>query len=85
MGTVESRIEFIDAAAESPIYSNEYRGYYEKETGGGLEKTWTEVMELALENMIDSVVKDPELAKALYSHATPENTNTEIFEPAREQ
>ena len=60
----------MDAATDTSIYANDYRGYYEKETAGGLENTWTEVMELALENMIDSVVKDPELAKALRGNAT---------------
>lgn len=65
MGTVESRVEFTNTATGSIIYANDYRGYYEKETGGGLEKTWTEVMKLALENMIDSIVKDPALALAL--------------------
>ncbi len=78
MGTVESRIEFMDAATDASIYANDYRGYYEKETPGGLENTWTEVMELALENMIDSVVKDPELAKALRANARNTGARPEV-------
>lgn len=65
MGTVSCELEFIDPATGNLVYEREYQGYYEKETGGGLERTWTEVMQLALENMIDSIVKDPNLRTAL--------------------
>jgi uncharacterized lipoprotein YajG len=74
MGTVESKIDFVDSTTNSSIYENVYHGYYEKETAAGLEGTWTEVMELALENMIDSIVKDPELAKALDRNANAADT-----------
>ena len=65
MGTVATTLEFVDSASQTSIYQSDYQGYYEKKAAGGLEQTWTDVMELALENMIDSIVKDPQLAKAL--------------------
>lgn len=65
MGTVEATLEFVDNATQTTIYQSDYQGYYEKVAAGGLEKTWTEVMQLALENMIDSIIKDPQLAKSL--------------------
>jgi len=70
MGTVTCDISFTDKLSNELIYQKEYVGNYEKETGGGLEATWTEVMSLSLENMIDSMIKDPRLVAALKANAT---------------
>lgn len=65
LGTVACHLELREASEHELIYTKDYHGHYEKEAMAGLYGTWEEVMELALENMIDSIVKDPELAIAL--------------------
>jgi hypothetical protein len=64
MGSVNCDISFVDKTTGEIIHSKSYLGHYEKETGGGWTETWTEVMNFALSNMVDSMVKDPKLASA---------------------
>lgn len=63
MGSVAADMEFIDSTTGQTFHSERYLGHYEVETAGGLEGTWTDVMNLALEKMIDAIMKDGDLAK----------------------
>ena len=52
------------------IYKSKYSGNYSDTKAGGLEKTWTEVMNKALDKLIESIVLDEELAAALNARLT---------------
>jgi hypothetical protein len=63
-GAVESRTGFVEATNRSSIYPKANCAPQNKQTGGSLEHICIEVAEGSPENMIDSIVNDPELAKA---------------------
>lgn len=65
MGDVQCTLTFTDATTNDTIYESQYSGSYKKKTGGGLEKTWTEVMNGALKKLIEDIVFDEDLAEAL--------------------
>lgn len=65
IGDVQCTINFIDTSTNETIYSSDYSGTNKKKTGGGLEKTWTEVMGKAIDNFIEGIVYDEDLAEAL--------------------
>ncbi len=64
-GDIQCTLNFIDTKSNKSIYTSNYSGNYSKKTGGGLEKTWTEVMSQALDKLIEDVIFDEELAEAL--------------------
>jgi len=65
IGNVEADLEFTDAKSGKAIHKGHYSGTYSKKTGGGLEATWTDVMNQALEKMVEDVMFDEELVEAL--------------------
>ena len=66
MGSVSATLQFIDLNTNQTFHTNDYIGNYELESmAAGLEGAWTNAMELALENMIDSIMTDSELARKL--------------------
>jgi hypothetical protein len=67
IGDVQATLEFIDKATRQQIYKSKYTGSYNEAKGGGLEKTWTLVMNKAIDKLVESIVLDDELAAALSS------------------
>jgi uncharacterized lipoprotein YajG len=68
IGDVQCSLEFIDSASNTSLYKSSYSGTYKEKTGGGLEKTWTEVMSKAVDNLIEDIVFDEDLTAALESY-----------------
>jgi hypothetical protein len=50
---------------QESVYKSKYSGNYAEQTAGGLEATWTKVMDKTLDKLIEDVVLDEELANAL--------------------
>jgi uncharacterized lipoprotein YajG len=75
IGDVQFTVDFIDPATKQSIYKSKYSGNYSDTKAGGLEKTWTEVMNKALDKLIESIVLDEELVAALNKRATPKVSN----------
>lgn len=65
MGDVQATLEFIDRTTSKSIYKSRYTGSYNEDKGGGLEKTWTLIMNKAVDKLVESIVLDDELAAAL--------------------
>jgi hypothetical protein len=65
IGDVQCTLNFVDVLTSETIYTSVYTGTYKKETGGGLEATWTEVMGHAVDNLIEEIVLDQDLAEVL--------------------
>ena len=65
IGDIQSTLEFVDTETNASIYKSTYSGTYKEKTAGGLEKTWTEVMSKAIDNLIEDIVFDEELSEAL--------------------
>lgn len=68
MGDIQCTLNFVDVTTSETIYSSSYTGSHKKTSGGGLEKTWSEVMNEALNNLIEDIVFDEDLAEALASY-----------------
>jgi uncharacterized lipoprotein YajG len=68
IGDVQCTLEFIDSATNTSIYKSAYSGTYKEKTGGGLERTWTEVMSKAVDKLIEDIVFDEELTAALENY-----------------
>jgi hypothetical protein len=64
-GNVECDLEFVSNRTNTVIYKSRYSGTYTKKTGGGLEATWTEVMDASIEKLVEDIVFDANLIEAL--------------------
>jgi Uncharacterized lipoprotein len=64
-GNVECDLEFVSNRTNAVIYKSRYSGTYTKKTGGGLEATWTEVMDASIEKLVEDIVFDANLIEAL--------------------
>jgi uncharacterized lipoprotein YajG len=72
IGDVRCSLEFIDASTGRLIHKADYSGSYAMQKAtGGLEKTWTVVLNKALERLVEAIVLDDELAAALKERAQP--------------
>ena len=69
IGDVQCTLDFVDARTQQSIYKSKYAGSYTEEKAGGLEKTWTVVMNRAIDKLIEDIVLDEALASALAGHA----------------
>lgn len=67
IGDVQATLEFVDSRTNQSIYKSKYTGSYNEDKGGGLEKTWTEIMNKAMDKLVESIVLDEGLANALKS------------------
>lgn len=65
IGDVQCSLDFIDSASNTSIYKSSYSGTYKEKKAGGLEKTWTEVLGKAVDNLIEDIVFDEDLTEAL--------------------
>jgi len=68
-GDLQCTFTVTDSATNEVIYTSPYSGTFKKSVGGGLEKTWTEVMNQAVDNLVEDFVFDEELAEALEAHS----------------
>jgi hypothetical protein len=64
-GNVECDLRFVKAGTTQEIYRSRYSGTYSRKTGGGLEATWTEVMDASLEKLVEDIVFDANLIASL--------------------
>ena len=64
-GNVECDLRFVKAGTTQEVYKSRYSGTYTKKTGGGLEATWTEVMDASLQKLAEDIVFDANLIEAL--------------------
>ena len=64
-GNVECDLKFVRTGTTQEVYKSRYSGTYTKKTGGGLEATWTEVMDASLEKLVEDIVFDANLIEAL--------------------
>jgi Uncharacterized lipoprotein len=63
-GNVECDLQFTIAGSQE-VYKSRYSGTYTKKTGGGMEATWTEVMDASVEKLVEDIVFDANLIEAL--------------------
>jgi len=77
IGDVECTLDFVDAQTKQSIYKSKYAGSYTEQKAGGLDKSWTIVMDKALDKLIEDIVLDDELATALKSHAAAATAQTQ--------
>jgi curli biogenesis system outer membrane secretion channel CsgG len=66
-GNVECDLRFVRSGTSQEVYKSRYSGTYTRKTGGGLEATWTEVMDASLEKLVEDIVFDANLIEALNS------------------
>jgi hypothetical protein len=64
-GNVECDLEFVSNQTNAIVYRSRYSGTYTKKTGGGLEATWTEVMDASIEKLVEDIAFDANLIDAL--------------------
>ena len=64
-GDLKCTLDFIDNSTNESIYKSDYSGAYRQKTGGGFKDTWTSVMQEALDNLIENIMFDEDLAEAL--------------------
>lgn len=65
MATVESKLRFVDPSSGGLLYEGAYVGHYNEKSGGGYEKSWARVLNLALGRMAEAVAFDGKLAAAI--------------------
>lgn len=65
IGEVACTLDVIDPQTKQSIYTSRYAGSYSEDKAGGLEKTWSEVMGKALDELIEDIVLDEGLADAM--------------------
>lgn len=65
IGNVECDLEFTDTKTGRSIHKGRYSGTSSKKVAAGLEGTWTEVMNGAVDKMVEDVVFDDDLIEAL--------------------
>lgn len=69
IGDIQCTLNFTDAISNESIYTSVYTGTHKKKVAGGLEKTWTEVLAKAVDNLIEEIVFDEELSDAIEQHS----------------
>lgn len=69
IGNVQCTLNFVDLTSNETIYTSSYTGSHKKKTGAGLEKTWTNVMNQAVDSLVEGIVFDDELAAALEEYS----------------
>jgi hypothetical protein len=58
-------LDFVDAQTRQSIYKSKYSGSHSEQKAGGLEATWTMVLNKSLDQLIASIVLDDEPTAAL--------------------
>jgi len=64
MGTVAVNLTLTDGKTGSALFSRQYQGHYNEKSMGGWTGTWQQVMNTAVERMMEEVSTDPKLLEA---------------------
>lgn len=67
IGDVQCSLKFIDTLTNESVYESTYSGNYSEKKGGGLNKTWANVMSKALDKLVEDIMFDEDLAEVLDS------------------
>ena len=81
IGDVQCTLDFVNTQTKQSIYKSKYAGSHSEEKAGGLEKTWTAVMNKALDKLIENIVLDEELANALKAASADPNLAASLQAP----
>ena len=65
IGDTQCELVFIDKMTNEQIYKSTYSGSYSEKKGGGLSKTWQRIMSKAVDNLVEDIMFDEDLADAL--------------------
>ena len=65
IGAIEFSAVFKDKLSDEVIYESVYNGSYSEKVGAGYKKTWEKVMSNALNNLIEEIIFDEELARSI--------------------
>ena len=84
-GDIQVLLKVIDPATETVIYEEKFKGYHSEKTGGGLSKTWTKVMDAALQDLSREIGMSMGLMEALDSFSAPAPEVVQQEEPQAEQ
>jgi uncharacterized lipoprotein YajG len=76
IGEVACTLDFIDARTKQSVYKSRYAGSYIVDKAAGFEKTWTEVMAMALDKLIEDITLDEDMADALKAHIAAKGNTT---------
>jgi uncharacterized lipoprotein YajG len=76
IGEVACTLDFIDARTKQSVYKSRYAGSYVVDKAAGFEKTWTEVMAMALDKLIEDITLDEDMADALKAHIAAKGNTT---------
>lgn len=63
-GEVQCSLKFFSHGGDL-IHQGNYTGAHSIKKGGGLEKTWTEVMSKAVDNLVEDIMFDEDLVEAM--------------------
>lgn len=64
-GDVQVALKVTDTATGAVVFEDLFKGYYSDKTGGGLSKTWTRVMDAALQDLSREIGLSSDLMMAL--------------------
>ncbi len=76
MGTIDINMVVQDSHTGHVLLSKRYSGHHNTERRAGWHKTMAEVMNAALENLIDQISGDPKLIEVLRSYSASPATST---------
>lgn len=76
-GDVQVGLKVTDPANGKSAFEELFKGYYSDKTGGGLSKTWTRVMDMALADLSREVSLSTGLAEAVAPPAAAEAEKAE--------
>lgn len=71
---IQAEISVVDQQSGQTIYSEVFDGYHSEKTGGGLSKTWTRIMNVALADFANKVNLSTGFKDALASVAAAQAT-----------
>lgn len=73
-GSVQAEVSVIDKATGQTIYTELFDGYHSEKTGGGLNKTWTRIMNAAIADLATKINLSPGFKQALDAAAAASST-----------
>lgn len=65
LGDIKATLSFIDTTNNKVIHTGDYSGAYSDKSALGLEKTWTDVMNKTVNNLVEDIMFDDDLIEAL--------------------
>ena len=68
-GDIQVLLTVKDLETDAVIFEEKFKGYHSEKTGGGLSKTWTKVMDAALQDLSREIGMSMGLMEALEAHS----------------